>query len=146
MTTLIHLATRLGLIEIAKFIIEENPESVFLRDTLREQTALHIAAYEGNREAVKLLIEKGSDLNVKRDDKSTPLHLAVFKDRLKIVELLVENNAKMDLKNCYNQTPLNIAYRDEYLDIVRVMLKHGAVNNYSNIYQQIWYNMIVYLF
>src|SRR5437763_1893782 len=53
-------------------------------------SALYIAAENGHTDVVKLLLEKGADVNVaKRDDGQTPLWRAAEYGYLEIVKLLV---------------------------------------------------------
>jgi cytohesin len=61
----------------------------------RNETALHGAAYRGANEVVKLLVEKGANLNVKNENAWTPLVITegvfypnTFQRRLDTAELL----------------------------------------------------------
>ena len=54
---------------------------------------LHEAAFEGNKEIVKLLIAHGADVNVQDNHGETPLQEAAF-IRRDIVELLKKHGAK----------------------------------------------------
>jgi len=55
-------AARLGIIGDLKVILHRNPELVRERDETGA-TALHYAAFGGHRDAVRLLVEAGADIN-----------------------------------------------------------------------------------
>jgi len=55
---------------------------------------LFLAAYNGNKEIVEILISGGADVNVKNNDGKTPLTIAGEEGYTEIVNLLLENGAK----------------------------------------------------
>lgn len=55
-------AARLGIIEDLRVILHRNPELVRERDETGA-TALHYAAFGGHRDAVRLLVDAGADIN-----------------------------------------------------------------------------------
>ena len=70
-------------------------------------TPLLIAATFGRGEAVKLLIEKGANVNAKSNDGATPLHGAAFFCRAEIVKLLMSHGADVNAKNIRGETPID---------------------------------------
>lgn len=95
---------------------------------------LHVACYRGNLEIVKLLIEKGADVNIVAEDGSTPLIQAGKGDETgEIVRLLIDKGADVHAKNKLGtNAAFNAIFRicssgDEgpypVLDILR---EHGA--------------------
>ncbi|WP_252320928.1 ankyrin repeat domain-containing protein [Spiroplasma endosymbiont of Lariophagus distinguendus] len=81
-------------------------------------------------EIVKLLIEKGADVNIQNKDNFTPLHYAVISRDKEIVKLFLENNANPNIQDKYGITPLNwtVMYSIN-LDIIKILIKHGANPN-----------------
>ncbi len=57
-------------------------------------TALHLAAVEGRRDVVELLLSKGADPNKGDIDQVTPLRTAIFNDKKEIISLLRSHGAK----------------------------------------------------
>ena len=55
-------AARLGIVENLKAILHRHPELVGQKDEAGA-TALHYAAFGGHRDAVRLLVEAGADIN-----------------------------------------------------------------------------------
>lgn len=92
-------------------------------------TALHIAsAY--SLELVKLLIEKGADVNATTTtgdlQGATPLHIACEFGQTEIVKLLLENKANVNCRLYNGQPPLINACKSGVYEIVEALLKHGA--------------------
>jgi len=52
-----------------------------------------LAAYNGRAETVKMLVEKGADVNALNDAGQSPLAGAIFKGESEMVKILVELNA-----------------------------------------------------
>lgn len=72
-------------------------------------SALMLAAYNGNLEATKLLLDYGSDPNSRDNTGNTILMGAAFKGHKEIVELLVQNGADPLATNPKKQTALQFA-------------------------------------
>jgi ankyrin repeat protein len=76
-------------------------------------TPLHKAVQVGFEHMVKILLERGSDVNRGSPIGDTPLHIAAAGDRQhKIVKLLLDGGADVTLKNHQKKTPLAIATRN----------------------------------
>ena len=86
-------------------------------------TPLHLAAMEGHKEIVKLLIAKGADVNAKDDLWLTSLYHAVIEEQKEIAELLIAKGADVNAMENDGGTPLTEAGDPEIADLLR---KHGA--------------------
>ena len=64
-----------------------------IRDQKNGYSALHWAAEKGQKKIVRLLIEKGANLNAKTKNNLTPLNLADNNFENEISELLLKNGA-----------------------------------------------------
>ena len=83
-------------------------------------TALHFAAANNKEDMVKLLLQKGADINVKeRYLKWSPLHLATFNNHVNIVEFLLQNGASIDQDYGYF---LDKAAREGNEDLTKLVL------------------------
>ena len=91
---------------------------------------LHGAAYSGNLEVVRILIEYNpAYINARDEGGRTPLDWASrghnFKDG-SILRLLLEHGAVINMQDQDGWTPLHTASRFGALEVVRVLLEHGA--------------------
>jgi ankyrin repeat protein len=95
-------------------------------------TDLHDAAFDGDVERVKKLLEKGENPNAKNKTGRTPLHVAAYMGHVEVVRLLLEHGADPNAKDKDGHTPLHDATSGGYVDVVKLLLKHGASPNAQN--------------
>ncbi len=70
----------------AEFLIERGGNVT--RHDLHGDTALHLAAVDGNLELVRMLVESGAKPETKNAFGNTPLHLASLNGHLDVVKYL----------------------------------------------------------
>ena len=88
---------------------------------------LHVAAYEGDVERTQLLlIETGSDPDLKDPEERTPLHWTTIQDKSDTAEILISNAANIDEQNINKQVPLHEAVNYTSLDTVETLVYSGA--------------------
>jgi ankyrin repeat protein len=97
-------------------------------------TDLHSAAFDGDVERVRELLEKGENPNIKNKDGITPLHVAASKGYVDVVKLLLERGADPNIKDKNGVTPLHWAAYNGHVDVVKLLLKHGADPNAEDKY------------
>lgn len=90
------------------------------------QTPLHVAAYIGHVDAVKILIAAGANIDSIRFDGSTPVYLASQNGHVDVVKALLAKGADKDSRNARGQTPLYIAAKEGHLGVVNALLAEGA--------------------
>lgn len=81
-------------------------------------TPLHWAANEGHKQAVELLIAKGTDVNAKKNNGDTPLHDAALRGHREIVELLLVNGVDVTAKDNTGRTSADKDARRGHDDVV----------------------------
>ena len=64
---------------------------------------------EGKSRTVRLLIDKGADVNAQDETHTTPLHLASYLGLPEIVQLLIECGVDVTSQNWTHRTPLHMA-------------------------------------
>jgi ankyrin repeat protein len=122
----IHIAAEKGDVAKLQEILKKRPDLVNSRAYLQKMTPLHSAIRAGKPEAVKFLIENGSNLDLKEDDGSTPLHLAAFEGRKDFCEWLIAGKADVNSRDIDRLTPLHMAARQGWLDLVELLVSKGA--------------------
>ena len=93
---------------------------------------LCFAVLKNNRKLVKMIIEKGVDVNVEDNDGNTLLHLALRHNFEEIAMLLMVNGADINAKNIYGRSAV-FYVRDK--DLAKLLLIAGAnleVDNNGN--------------
>ena len=132
--TLLHLASFTGILPIAENVLSKNS----LRGHVKRFFYLHktddwgrtalICAAEGGHEAVvRLLLEKGANVNAKEDNGETALHEAAWGGHEAVVQLLLEKGANVNAKeNNREKTALHPAAMRGHEVVVQLLLEKGA--------------------
>jgi ankyrin repeat protein len=122
-------------------------------------TALHFAAREGYRDAVRALITAGANVNQSSaGDETTPLLIAVINGHFDTAEMLIEAGADVSHGSAAGVTPLYAALnvqwapksmypqprahtqqRLNYLEFMKVLLAKGADPN-VRLRKKVWYS------
>ncbi|OCL05848.1 ankyrin, partial [Glonium stellatum] len=66
-----------------------------------------LAADKGHEEVVRLLIEKGADVNAKNNEGEAALHLAARNEHALVARLLIAGGADVNLSNDTGSTVLH---------------------------------------
>src|SRR5690606_1285666 len=91
------------------------------------QTALMLAARNGRPDAVRLLIERGADVNaVEPFRNQTALMWAAGEGNAEAIHLLVDHGAELEARSAGGFTALLFAVRDAQLDAVDALIERGA--------------------
>jgi len=89
-------------------------------------TPLMIASDNGHLDIVKLLVERGADVNARDFCGDTALAYAARKDHNKIVKYLIEAGADAQTQNKYKFTPLDYAVRTLNLESQKYLIRAGG--------------------
>jgi hypothetical protein len=109
---------------------QESSASETEKSNMQPAVSLHLAALQGNLDAVRQHIEAGSDLNKKDAYGSTPLIIATTFGKTEVAKALIKAGADMRIKNNEGSTPLHIGAFFGRTEIVKELLGKGA-NRYS---------------
>ncbi|EFA08450.1 ankyrin repeat domain-containing protein 16 [Tribolium castaneum] len=108
--TILHCATRLGHLETVQYLLSFEPPGVDCTNN-DNKTALHEAAQFSQPEIMKLLLDKGAQVNALKRADWTPLMLACTKTCLETVRVLVESGALINYRNKDGWTCMHLAAR-----------------------------------
>jgi hypothetical protein len=90
---------------------------------------IHLAARNGDIEAVKQHLDAGTDANAKGADGWTPLHYAAWRGKKEVAELLIANGADVNAKDVVGETPLHKAVIDGRKETAELLIAKGAEVN-----------------
>ena len=96
------------------------------------RVSLHVAALQGNLDAIRQHIDAGSDLNAKDAYGSSPLIVAATFGKTEVARALIDAGADMTITNNEGSTPLHIAAFLCRTEIVEALLDKGADKNARN--------------
>ena len=93
-----------------------------------EMNLLHFAIIQNSVASVKILIEKGADIEAIGWQGQTPLqYMASYSNRDDIAKILIENKANVNLRYKWNGYPLLFNYiKFSRFELARFAIKHGA--------------------
>lgn len=96
-------------------------------------TALIMAAYDGNLKMTQTLVNAGASINLKSTDGYTPLYTAVQGNHMNVVDYLLNNGALVDeINGDQEKTALHEASGRNNINIVRTLVNKGANVNKKN--------------
>jgi ankyrin repeat protein/L-ascorbate metabolism protein UlaG (beta-lactamase superfamily) len=112
-------------VELVRLLVEHG---AWVDDRDREgTTALHNAAWRGNLDVVRYLIEQGASVNaLMNGGGNTPLHNAASTGNIEVVRALLDAGTQVDCRTTWGATPLQWAARQGGEDVVQLLLERGA--------------------
>lgn len=118
-------AVKNGSIELVKCLISHNTTDVN-KQNLEKNTALHEAAFKGNKDLVDRLIAAGADVNKQNSAGKAPIHRAVSANHLVVVKSLLNNGASINLQDSLGYTPCHYAAFFGLREITECLVLNGA--------------------
>ncbi|XP_056433606.1 caskin-2-like [Gadus chalcogrammus] len=111
--TPLDLACEFGRVKVAQLLLSSNMVTSLLEGEGRDPqdsastTPLHLAARNGHRDVIRLLLKAGIDINW-TTKAGTSLHEAALYGKTEVVRLLLDAGVNVNTRNTYNQTALDI--------------------------------------
>jgi len=139
--TTLMLASEEGQTETVAKLLGEEGVDLEATDHLG-RTAVMLAAQAGHAASVKLLLDKGAQLETlskpdkkhnnkgeKKDLNGTALFLATAMGHVEVVNVLLEKGANVEAPNVHKVTALMVAAKKGHIDIATTLLNKGAAIN-----------------
>uniref|UniRef100_A0A8C1AI46 Caskin-2 n=2 Tax=Cyprinus carpio TaxID=7962 RepID=A0A8C1AI46_CYPCA len=111
--TPLDLACEFGRVKVAQLLLNSNMVASLLEGDRKDgsdsncNTPLHLAARNGHKDVIRLLLKAGIDIN-RTTKAGTALHEAALYGKTEVVRLLLDNGVDVNIRNTYNQTALDI--------------------------------------
>ena len=91
-----------------------------------QEVALMEAAYDGDLEEVRRLVQDGTSVDAIDPDRRTPLMWAAFNGHSAVAEYLLDASAEADAKDSSGRTALMYAASGPFAETVELLLSAGA--------------------
>ncbi|MBN1271211.1 MAG: ankyrin repeat domain-containing protein [Candidatus Aminicenantes bacterium] len=114
-----------GDLTTVKSLLEKDP-GLLMAKGRNGVTPLHIAAFEGQLEIVKMLCEKGADVRAGDTQLGTPLHYAAYNGQDAVVGFLIDRGVDVDIKNESGATPLFLAVNRGKKSTADLLISRGS--------------------
>jgi ankyrin repeat protein len=120
----LHAAARSGHHSVTKLLLERSPDLLKQAAHLASSTPLEFAAARGHEETVRVLLDKGAELDYIREDRSIALYGAVEGGYEGTVRLLLEAGANPNTKLKNGRTPLSTAISRGHTEVARILREY----------------------
>ena len=131
--TALHLGAFSDNVDCTMFLIAHGADVNY---TSCKYTPLETACFHNSFKVVKLLLDKGAAVNVRRKPQNkektyygTPLHSAVKANAIECVQLLLAEGAQINPEESRGISPLHIAAEMGYLECMNILLNSGCDPN-----------------
>ncbi|XP_067882651.1 ankyrin repeat domain-containing protein 6b isoform X2 [Heterodontus francisci] len=94
--------------------------------TKHGRTALHLAAYKGHIDVVRVLLKASCDLDIQDDSDQTALHRAAVAGNTEVISALVLEGCALDRQDKDGNTALHEACWHGFSQSVKLLVKAGA--------------------
>ncbi|XP_055313783.1 26S proteasome non-ATPase regulatory subunit 10-like [Sitodiplosis mosellana] len=98
----------------------------FSNDIDNNETALHMAAGEGDHDMVKKLLDLGTSVHSISNDGATSLHKAAEKGKEKTAQVLLDSGANVNSQDHKGFTPLHRSASEGHPNMVKLLIDNKA--------------------
>lgn len=124
--TCFHIACSKGYLNIIEYLLNEKKLASFLEiQDINGNTGLHLATINGHSSIVTLLIDHGSDVNIKNNENVTAFDVSCGKGYLEISKNILSSYETFDNIDYQSNLPLHVACQEGASEIVKLLLQKG---------------------
>lgn len=103
-----------------------NPTTDVNQHNCEKNTALHEAAFKGNKEVVDVLIGARADVHRRNNAGKIPLHRAITGNHVRVARVLLDQGADINAQDSMGYTPGHYAAFFGLLDSTKFLAENGA--------------------
>ncbi|XP_067661916.1 putative ankyrin repeat protein RF_0381 [Haliotis asinina] len=133
---ILHSACLGGDVKVVKYVLSQNMLDINSREQCG-RTAVMLAAENGHKDVVELLVEKGADLSLVDETADNVLHCACRGGDAGVVKyILSKNRVDIDRRGLHELTPIMMARRCKHREVVELLLSKradGSLRYYNHI-------------
>lgn len=134
--SILHVPIKHNYKEIIELLLNNTNIAMPLTDIVDKfgSLAVHYACSYSNNYALKMLLEKGTNINKTNNKGDAPLHIVIKKENIEGIKMLLEyNKVNTNIRTNIGETPLHIACNYEFADVVERLLENKStnINNYD---------------
>ncbi|KAL2675550.1 hypothetical protein Neosp_011737 [[Neocosmospora] mangrovei] len=124
----LHMASRYGHTEVIRALLTADKANIDATERLESWTALHVAIYNGQSDAVSVLLKQGANVSIQDNDGWTPLMTAIKRKDEDIVSKLLNQEGAIGLetRDFSGHTPLLAASINGFSAGASLLIKAGA--------------------
>ncbi|MBN8828950.1 MAG: ankyrin repeat domain-containing protein [Sphingobacteriia bacterium] len=117
-----------------KELISQNVELKSFKIDYQLKIPLFTAIRKGNLKVIKLLLDKGADINIQDDSGNTALHIAVYENNPGIMKFLLDRGANPYISNSDSAAPIHLAIDKNYQgkEFIEILCKKNFNLNIQN--------------
>ncbi|KAG0191018.1 hypothetical protein DFQ28_001095 [Apophysomyces sp. BC1034] len=123
---ILYLAARNESVEALRILLLQPKLDVNELHGPHGELALHAAASAGQFDAVELLIEHGSKVDVRDTLGHTPLSNSLFGNSYPSTKLLIQSGAALDVEDTQGNSLVHLAVTNNFPEAIEHLLKEGA--------------------
>ncbi len=116
----------IGLLALVVAALGNTVQAQLLNPPYSSEQALRNAAFDGQSESVRSILDKGAMPDARDSDGRTALMTASFNGHMETVRLLLERGSKVGHQDRFGRTALMYAASGPYPETVRLLLDNGA--------------------
>lgn len=115
----LHAALQEDRIEVFTYMLDHGADISTVNEEDNGNTLIHYAAQWNAIQCIRLLVERGAQVNQQSQERDAPLLLAAERGNIKIAEFLLAHNASVNVKNHPKKgelTPFLLAIHNAHLE------------------------------
>lgn len=129
---ILHRLAQIDASNMLRYAIQKNHNEDLLAKNDDDMMPIHLAAFLGHANCLRVLVEYSTTINVVNDDQDSPLHFATRKGHKECIKLLLAHGADVSLKNSDDETPLDVAKKLYSKYSSSLMPAHNDIVNLFN--------------